>query len=187
MTSPSDAAETPAVTDHLARFIRDTQYDDVPAGVQDLAKGHILDALGLSLAGAATPGSAIINDHIAALNCDGQSHIFGTDLVTAPQFAALANGSAIHAHDYDDTCPQHLADRNGGLHATGPVISAALAMAEPSGRSGRAVLEAFHVGVEVGCRINHAIDNRHYAGGYHASGTVNVFGAAAAASRTMRA
>jgi 2-methylcitrate dehydratase PrpD len=67
MTSPSDAAETPAVTDHLARFIRDTQYDDVPAGVQDLAKGHILDALGLSLAGAATPGSAIINNPISSV------------------------------------------------------------------------------------------------------------------------
>jgi len=45
------------------------------------------------------------------------------------------------------------------------------------------VLEAFHVGVEVGCRISHAIDNRHYAGGYHATGTINVFGAAAAVSR----
>lgn len=177
----------PAVTDHLAKFVRDTRYQDIPDRVLKLGNAHILDALGLSLAGATTPGSRIIADHIAALNCDGQSHIFGTDLITAPQFAALANGSAIHAHDYDDTCPQHLADRNGGLHATGPVMSAALAVAEPAGQSGRAVLEAFHVGVEVGCRINHAIDNRHYAGGYHASGTVNVFGAAAAASRLLGA
>jgi len=187
MTPPPDSAESPAVTEHLTRFIRETEYDDISADVRDLAKGHILDALGLSLAGATTPGSRIIADHIAGLNCDGQSHVFGTDLVTAPQFAALANGAAIHAHDYDDTCPQHLADRNGGLHATGPVMSAALAMAEPSGMSGRAVLEAFHVGVEVACRINHAIDNRHYAGGFHASGTVNVFGAAAAASRVLDA
>lgn len=177
----------PAVTDHLAKFVRDTRYQDIPDRVLKLGNAHILDALGLSLAGATTPGSRIIADHIAALNCDGQSHVFGTDLITAPQFAALANGSAIHAHDYDDTCPQHLADRNGGLHATGPVMSAALAVAEPAGQSGRAVLEAFHVGVEVGCRINHAIDNRHYAGGYHASGTVNVFGAAAAASRLLGA
>lgn len=177
----------PAVTDHLAKFIRDTRYQDIPDRVLKLGNAHILDALGLSLAGQTTPGSRIIADRIAALNCDGQSHVFGTDLITAPQFAALANGSAIHAHDYDDTCPQHLADRNGGLHATGPVLSAALAVAEPSGLSGRAVLEAFHVGVEAGCRINHAIDNRHYAGGYHASGTVNVFGTAAAAGRLLGA
>lgn len=187
MTSRPDTAETPAVTDHLARFIRDTQYEDVPEGVRDLAKAHILDALGLSLAGATTPGSRIISDRIAALKCDGQSHVFGTDVVTAPQFAALANGAAIHAHDYDDTCPQHLADRNGGLHATGPVMSAALAVAEPAGRSGRAVLEAFHVGVEVACRINHAVNDRHCASGYHPSGTVNVFGTAAAASRLLGA
>ncbi len=187
MTPPPDAAETPAVTEHLARFIRETDYDDIPADIRILAKGHILDALGLSLAGATTPGSRIIADHIAALNCDGQSHVFGTDLVTAPQFAALANGAAIHAHDYDDTCPQHLADRNGGLHATGPVMSAALAVAEPSGLPGRAVLEAFHVGVEVACRINHAVNDRHCASGYHPSGTVNVFGTAAAASRLLGA
>lgn len=187
MTPPSETAAAPAVTEHLARFLRETQYGNVPEGVRDLAKAHILDALGLSLAGATTTGSSIINDRIAALNCDGQSHIFGTDLVTAPQFAALANGSAIHAHDYDDTCPQHLADRNGGLHATGPVMSAALAVAEPSGLSGRAVLEAFHVGVEVACRINHAVNDRHCASGYHPSGTVNVFGTAAAASRLLGA
>ena len=187
MVPPPDAANPPAVTDHIARFVRGVRYEDIPGPVRDLAKAHILDALGLALAGAAAPGSRIIRDYLAEFGCAGASHVFGTDLITAPRFAALANGAAIHAHDYDDTCPQHLADRNGGLHATGPVISAALATAEPSGLSGRAVLEAFHVGVEVGCRINHAIDNRHYAGGYHASGTINVFGAAAAVSRLLDA
>jgi len=177
----------PAVTEHVARFIRNTRYEDVPARVRDLSKAHILDALGLALAGAAAPGSRIIQDYVANLGCGGTAPVFGTALVTAPRFAALANGAAIHAHDYDDTCPQHLADRNGGLHATGPVISAALAAAGPAGRSGRDVLEAFHVGVEAGCRINHAIDNRHYAGGYHATGTINVFGAAAAVGRLLGA
>ena len=174
---------TPAVTDHVARFILVTAYEDIPEKVRDRAKAHILDALGLALAGAVAPGSRIIQDYIAGFGCTGVAPVFGTALRTAPRFAALANGAAIHAHDYDDTCPQHRADRNGGLHATGPVISAAMAAAGPAGRSGRDVLEAFHVGVEVGCRISHAIDNRHYAGGYHATGTINVFGAAAAVSR----
>lgn len=177
----------PAATEHVARFALDTGYDDIPATVRDLGKAHILDALGLSLAGAAAPGSRILQDYLAGLACGRAAPVFGTGMMTAPRFAALANGAAIHAHDYDDTCPQHLPDRNGGLHATGPVISAALAAAQPAGRSGRDVLEAFHVGVEVGCRINHAIDNRHYAGGYHATGTVNVFGAAAAVGRLLGA
>lgn len=176
-------AETPAVTEHVARFVLETAYDDIPETVRAFGKAHILDALGLALAGAAAPGSRILQDYIAGLGCTGDAPVFGTALSTAPRFAALANGAAIHAHDYDDTCPQHLADRNGGLHATGPVVSATLAAAERLDAGGRDLLTAFHLGVEVGCRINHAIDNRHYAGGYHASGTINVFGAAAAVGR----
>jgi 2-methylcitrate dehydratase PrpD len=187
MTPPPDAGGAPAVTDHVARFALDTRYEDVPENVRDLARAHILDALGLALAGAAAPGSRIIQDYVAGLGCAGASRVFGTALATAPRFAALANGAAIHAHDYDDTCPQHLADRNGGLHATGPVLSAALATAEPAGRSGRDVLGAFHVGVEIGCRISHSIANRHCAGGYHPTGTINVFGAAAAVARLLGA
>lgn len=185
MTPPPDAGGTPAVTDHVARFALKTRYQDVPERVRALAKAHILDALGLSLAGAAAPGSRIVQDYIAGLGCGGRSSVFGTALKTAPRFAALANGAAIHAHDYDDTCPQHRADRNGGLHATGPVLSAALATAEPAGRSGLDVLTAFHVGVEIGCRISHAIANRHCADGYHPTGTINVFGAAAAVGRLL--
>ena len=185
---PLDADCPPAVTDHVARFALGTRYEDIPEPVRTQALAHILDALGLALAGSVAPGSRIIQDYLASLGCSrGPAAVFGTSLATAPRFAALANGAAIHAHDYDDTCPQHLADRNGGLHATGPVISAALAMAVPAGRSGRDVLEAFHVGVEIGCCISHAIDNRHYAGGYHATGTVNVFGTAAAVARLLGA
>lgn len=176
-------AKTPAVTEHISRFVLETRYEDIPAAVRALGKTHILDALGLALAGAAAPGSRILQEYIGGMGCTGVAPVFGTGLSTAPRFAALANGAAIHAHDYDDTCPQHLADRNGGLHATGPVVAAALAAAETLGTGGRDLLTAYHLGVEVGCRINHAIDNRHYAGGYHASGTINVFGAAAAVCR----
>ena len=188
MTPPLDSGSVPAVTDHVARFALNTRYEDIPERVRALGKAHILDALGLSLAGAAAPGSRIIQDYLASLGCtNGPAHVFGASLATAPRFAALANGAAIHAHDYDDTCPQHLADRNGGLHATGPVISAALATAEAAGGSGRAVLEAFHVGVEIGCRVSHSIANRHCADGYHPTGTINVFGAAAAVGRLLGA
>ena len=183
-----DAGGAPAVTDHVARFALNTRYDDIPERVRTQALAHILDALGLALAGSVAPGSRIIQDYLVSLGCGGgPAPVFGTALSTAPRFAALANGAAIHAHDYDDTCPQHLADRNGGLHATGPVIAAALATAQTTGSPGRDVLAAFHVGVETGCCISHAIDNRHYAAGYHATGTVNVFGAAAAVARLLGA
>ncbi len=65
------------------------------------------------------------------------------------------------------------------------MLAGALAVAEPAGRSGRDLLVALHAGVEVACKINHAIDNRHYDGGFHATGTVNVFGVAAAVARLL--
>ena len=105
-----DAGSMPEVTDHVARFALETRYEAVPERVRSLAKAHILDALGLALAGAAAPGSRIVQAYVASLGCGGGAPVFGTSLATAPRFAALANGAAIHAHDYDDTCPQHRAD-----------------------------------------------------------------------------
>ena len=62
------------------------------------------------------------------------------------------------------------------------MLAAALAIAEERGAEGRALAAALHAGIEIACRINHAIDARHYQGGFHATGTLSTFGAAAAAA-----
>ena len=113
---------------------------------------------------------------------DGAASILGTPLRTAPRFAALLNAAAMHADNFDDTNPQALPERNGGIHATAPVLAAALALAEDRGADGRALTVALHAGIEIACRINHAIDARHYRSGFHATGTLSTFGAAAAAA-----
>jgi 2-methylcitrate dehydratase PrpD len=97
----------------------------------------------------------------------------------------MANGTAMHADNFDDTSPQTAPDRNGGIHASAAALPAALALAEERGLGGAAVSAAYHVGVEIACRLNHAVDNRHYQGGFHTTGTLNVFGAAAAAARLI--
>ena len=112
----------------------------------------------------------------------GAASVLGTSHRTAPRFAALLNAAAMHADNFDDTNPQAMAERNGGIHATAPVLAAALAMAEEGKASGRDLATALHAGIEIACRINHAIDARHYQGGFHATGTLSTFGAAAAAA-----
>ena len=113
---------------------------------------------------------------------DGAASVLGTPRRTAPRFAAFLNAAAMHADNFDDTNPQAVAERNGGIHATAPVLAAALAVAEEQGADGRALSTALHAGIEIACRINHAIDARHYQGGFHATGTLSTFGAAAAAA-----
>jgi len=109
--------------------------------------------------------------------------VLGTGITTAPRFAAFLNGAAMHADNFDDTNPQPTPDRNGGIHASGAILPAALAIAERTEASGRDLMAAFHIGAEIACKLNHAIDQRHYMGGFHATSTLNTFGAAAACAR----
>jgi 2-methylcitrate dehydratase PrpD len=93
--------------------------------------------------------------------------------------AALMNGITSHTFDFDDT---HL---KTVIHPSGPVASAILALAEPSGVSGNAFLHAFILGVEVECRIGNSVYPEHYDVGWHITGTAGVFGAAAAAGKLL--
>src|SRR3989442_14603196 len=89
--------------------------------------------------------------------------------------------------DYDDTQLSTTPDRTFGLltHPTVPALAAALAVAERKHASGAAFLEAFLVGFEVECKIAEAIDPEHYNRGFHSTGTIGTFGAAAAAPKLM--
>jgi 2-methylcitrate dehydratase PrpD len=102
--------------------------------------------------------------------------------------AALVNATSGHAHDYDDTQLSTAADRIFGLltHPTIPPLAAALAVGERLGASGRTIVEAFLIGFEVECKIADAIYPTHYKQGFHTSGTIGAFGAAAAAARLLK-
>ena len=92
--------------------------------------------------------------------------------------AALLNGAAGHALDFDDT---HT--RMSG-HPTAPVLPAALALAELLDASGAQLLTALIVGIEVESRITPLLGPAHYDTGWHATGTVGTIGAAAACAGT---
>jgi 2-methylcitrate dehydratase PrpD len=89
--------------------------------------------------------------------------------------------------DFDDTQLSTTADRIFGLltHPTLPPLTAGLAVGERAGCTGSALLEAFLIGFEVECKIAEAIHPNHYTKGFHSSGTVGTFGAAATAARLL--
>jgi 2-methylcitrate dehydratase PrpD len=152
--------------------------------VIERGKIHILDALGLALAGSIAPPAQMTRDHVLSVCAtDGDAAVFGTGHRVPARFAALCNGTSIHADNFDDTNPQADPDRNGGIHATGAVLATAFALGESRQISGRDLMTAYHVGVEIACKLSHAIAGRHYADGFHTTGTLNAFGCAAAAAR----
>jgi 2-methylcitrate dehydratase PrpD len=120
--------------------------------------------------------------------CGGKATIVGTGLKTSPRFAAWTNGTSIHADDFDDTQLSAARDRVYGLlvHPTVPVLPAIFALAEGKGVSGKEFMLAYHLGVEVECKIAEAISPRHYQDGFHSTGTCGPFGSAAACAKLLR-
>ncbi len=173
------------LTAYISRFAVGTPYEALPSQVIERGKIHILDTVACGMAGCISSASDIVRNYVADLGCTGRSTVIGGTNRLPARFASLLNGIAIHADDFDDTAPQPSADRNGGMHSTGSVVGAALALAEQQRRSGRDFMLAVHIGVEVACKLNHAVAPRHYESGYHATSTINVFGVAAAAGRLL--
>ena len=178
--------KTPGLTKYAAEFVMHTQYSDVPAGVLELGKKSMLDGIGLALAGSKLPTYGILQKYLKSFGfSSGGATVIGTSDRLPARFAAFVNGVAIHVEDFDDTQLAVAKDRVYGLltHPTVPVLPAAIAIAESIGGSGRDLVVAYHVGVEVETKIAEAISPRHYEDGFHCTGTCGVFGGAAACAR----
>ena len=176
----------PEVTAEAAAFVVSTRYEDLPPELIALGKKHILDAVGLAIAGEKAETGPIVRRYLADIGVlNGPATVLGADLHAGPRFAAFANGVAIHADDYDDTQLAVAKDRVYGLltHPTVPNLPAALAVAEALAKSGRDFMLAYHLGVEVTTKLAEAIAPRSYEGGFHSTSMCGVFGSAAAAGK----
>src|SRR3989442_8801298 len=179
-TSPgNDSRSKPdGVTRDVAEFIVNTRYEDLPKDVLDLGKKSILDALGLALSGSVAETGPLSRAYVKLLGLSGhEATIIGSSMKAPVRFAAFVNGIGIHADDYDDTQLAVAEDRVYGLltHPTATTLPVALAIAEARRRSGRDLLLAYHVGVEVACKVAEAIAPRHYDQGFHSTGTCGTF------------
>jgi len=186
---PASPREERSLTAYVADFIVATRTTDIPADVAKLATRSVLDGIGLALAGAASSTGAIVRRYLAAQGIEGAgtSTVIGADMRLPARFAAFANGVSIHADDYDDTQLAVAKDRVYGLltHPTAPALPPVLALAERDGRSGRDLMLAYQLGVEVECKVAEAIFPRHYQQGFHSTATCGAIGAAAAAAKLL--
>src|SRR6202165_1837774 len=168
--------KAPGLTKYVSEFIVNAKYEGIPESVIALGRKTILDGFGLSLAGSASVAGPRIRQYIETLGCaGGKATIIGTKMKVHPRFAALANGISIHADDYDDT--------GSALHVAAPILPPSFALCELNHRSGKDLMLAFHVGVEVANKIGDAVSPRHQQDGYHTTGTIGTFGSAAACAK----
>lgn len=164
-------------TEALARLAIETETSSLSADVVHAARRAILDTIGVALAGSLESASEIIASHVSDRDSAHESVIWGTGKLVSASSAALANGTASHVLDFDDT---HAFMRG---HPSAVVLPAALAMGERVGASGAEVVAAFVVGVEVACRLGQMAGHEAYDRGWHNTATHGVIGATAAAGR----
>lgn len=183
-----DASHDVELTKYAAEFIVDSRPEDLPANVIEVGRKSILDGFGLAVSGSVAKSGALVRQHLSDLGLgEGTATVIGGGRKVAPRFAAFANGVGIHADDYDDTQLAVAKDRVYGLltHPTAPALPAAFAIAEQTGAGGLAMMHAYHLGVELECKIAEAINPRHYQTGFHATATCGTFAAAAVASKLL--
>ncbi|MDR9392690.1 MAG: MmgE/PrpD family protein [Roseovarius sp.] len=138
----------------------------------------LADWLAVGLAGQDEPVAQLTRDMVLAEAGKGEAALFGGGRVPA-RAAALANGAASHALDYDDTHFAHIG------HPSVAVIPAALAMAERVGAGQDSFLRAVLAGCEASVRLGLLLGRGHYQTGFHQTATAGAFGATLAAVRLL--
>lgn len=170
---------TEGLTHGIAASARAMSFEALPGDVVFLARQCLLDWFGVTLAGADEPLARILRDEALESGGNPQATVIGGGMRTSVQQAALINGAASHALDFDDV------QMTMSGHPSVPVIPALLALAEHRGASGAAFIAAFVAGFEVECRVGALVMPGHYSTGFHATGTLGTFGAAAACAHLM--
>ena len=171
--------ERSAAAERLAAFTVALRHDDVPAGVRERAVLHILDAVGCAYAASAMGEGGEARTVVEALGGTPESSLIGARVRAPATGAALANGTLMHALDFDDTHPASI------CHITTVVAPAALAVAEAIGAGGRELVTAYVAGCETVARIGAAANGEFHRRGFHATGVCGVFGATVAAARLL--
>ena len=173
--------------ENISEFLARTSLKNIPRPVREQAKLHLLDGLATMLGGSKEESSRILRGHFFAPIKSARSTVLGAPERFCAAHAALLNGVQGHVLDYDDAQLTTLPSRPAGqqTHPTAPVLAATLALAESRHRSGAALLASYIVGIEVACRLGDAVDPSHYLDGLHPTGTIGVFGAAAACAHLL--
>ena len=176
---PADNA-APPITRILAAFVAAHPSHGWPDAVEHKAHRTFYNWLGCAIGAARHEAAGAAVAAVQMLQPAAQATLLGRAEKVDMASAALINGITSHTFDFDDT---HLKTI---IHPAGPVASAVLALAEQHGSTGRDVIDALVLGVDVACRIGNAIYPDHYDRGWHITGSTGMLGAAAGCARLLR-
>jgi 2-methylcitrate dehydratase PrpD len=166
------------ISDTLAGFVTETQYEDIPKEVIKKSKLCILDTIGCALLGTRSRWTHVLERYLRQMGGGEKAHVIGLPHMTSAPNAAFANGILTNVDDLDDI-------RLKFGHPSIVVLPAALALAETDNSSGKDFLMAFAIGWEVAVHLGETLSPWHPRSWYSTT-TMGIFGAAAAACKVMK-
>ena len=169
---------TSSVSRTLADFVAATSWTDVAAQSIE-ARRSILNFFATALGSARDPVVMAAMRSLSPFSGAATSTVIGHSQPMDALCASFLNAISANLLDFDDTHPETI------IHPAAPVAAPVLALAETRTLSGRDLLTAFILGVDVECRIGNAVSPRHYARGWHITSTCGIFGAAAACAKLL--
>lgn len=159
----------------LADWVTTKQSNHSPLA-RERAKQAFLDTIAVILFGQDSPSVSAAKRVGASWGAGASTVIGGGERLPALS-AALINGTAAHAYDFDDY------EDPGATHISAVLVPALLAIGEELEASGAALLDAYIIGLEVAVQIGYAVNMSHYKAGWHATATIGRLAAAAAIAR----
>ena len=169
----------PAVTQTLARFVATHPSKGWSDAVEHEAHRTLLNWVGCAVGAARHDSAEAALGALKMLQPSPQAAVLGRSDRVDMAGAALVNGITSHTFDFDDTQLKTI------IHPAGPVASAVLALAEGMGASGRQVIDALVLGIDVSCRVGNMMYPEHYDRGWHITGSTGTLGAAAGCARLL--
>lgn len=169
----------PPITRLLAEFVANHPSRGWSDTIEHEAHRTLMNWVGCAVGASHHEAAEAALRAVAVLQPAPQATVLGRKERVDITNAALLNGITSHTFDFDDT---HLKTI---IHPAGPVCSAVLALAELTGASGRQIIDAIVLGIDVSCRIGNMIYPHHYDRGWHITGSTGTLGAAAACARLL--
>lgn len=167
------------ILEKIAQFIQDISYTKLPAIAINSVKKSFLDTLGITLAGTNEDASMIITEYAKENQGKAVCTVIGANFKTSAVDAALVNGTILHSLDFDDTG----AFTQG--HPSAPIFPVILAIAEENQNSGREIIEAYTIGVEIQSRLSQGMPMLHLRG-WHPTSVFGAIAAAGVASKLLK-
>ncbi|MBW2147530.1 MAG: MmgE/PrpD family protein [Deltaproteobacteria bacterium] len=168
------------VLNKLARWAGEMSFEALSPSAVEKAKECIMDVCGVTLAGSGHPAAKIVRECLMQSSDGGPCRVIGTEYRAKAPSAALANAFAAHVWDFDDTCYA------GIVHPSAVLFPTVLALGEEGNATGKDILLAFIVGLEIQGKVGEAVSPYLFLKGWFTTGVLGVIGAAAASAKIFQ-